>query len=90
MNKFFAQNADCHDWITTHNIIASDFINHNIQNIYSVYINLYIVLKYSSAILKNGSFNALYTAVVMIFYHVLFSCLENMEVAMMHTFDRTF
>ena len=30
LNNFFAENADYHDWITAHNMIASEFINHNI------------------------------------------------------------
>ena len=31
-NKVFVKNADYHDWQTVYNIIASDIINHNIQN----------------------------------------------------------
>ena len=31
-NKIFANYADCHDWQTVYNIIASDIINRNIQN----------------------------------------------------------
>ena len=26
----FVENADYHDWMTAHNAIASEFINHNI------------------------------------------------------------
>ena len=41
-NKIFAENADCHNWNTAHNIIASKIINYDFQNqLYSAYIHLY-------------------------------------------------
>ena len=40
-NQIFAKYADCHDWQSVYNIIASDIIIHNIQNQHSVYIHLY-------------------------------------------------
>ena len=28
-NEVIAENAECHDWNTVYNVIASDIINHN-------------------------------------------------------------
>ena len=91
-NKSFAENADCHNWNTAHNIIASEIINYDFQNqlVFSLDLFIWPVLKYNSSFLRNGSFNITYSAASMVIYYVFFSCLATMKVAIGQTFDRMF
>ena len=77
-NKLFAENAECHDWNTLYNVIASDNVNHNIQNnLYSVYSHL--------TFLQNDSFYTPYGVAAMVSNLMFFSFIATMAVVMRQT-----